>query len=251
MSAEASQGTGDVNNVGLSRKHIIASCDASLPRLGTDYIDLYQIHGIDPLTQLEETLAALNNLVRRGKVLCVGCSNLPAQHVAKALGMSRRHGWAAFLSRQAYYSLVARDLEHELLPLCREEGLGVLPWSPLSGDYLSGKYRQGKRAVGRRNDFDFSPISPQAAEALGPLEAVARERHVSMARVALAWLPQQPGVTSVIVGARSVAQLADKLAAADVELSADEIERLAAPTRPPKLYPQWMMELQGGRRPQS
>jgi aryl-alcohol dehydrogenase-like predicted oxidoreductase len=248
MSDAAEAGTGDVNNRGLSRKHIIEACNNSLRRLGVDYIDLYQIHGVDEETPLEETLAALNDLVHAGKVLYIGVSNLPARRIAKALGLARQHGWAQFVSLQAYYSLVARDLEHELLPLCREEGLGVLPWSPLSGGYLSGKYRAGAPEVGRRNEFDFPPLAPEASAALAPLEAVANERGTSMARVALAWLRQQPGVTSVIVGARNVAQLSDNLAAADLDLTPAELERLGAPTQPRRLYPQWMMEFQAGRR---
>jgi len=252
MSHGAASGTADVNNIGLSRKHILEACDASLRRLGLDYIDLYQIHGVDPLTPLEETLEALDDLVRRGKVLYIGCSNLPARQIARALSMSEHRGWARFASLQAYYSLVGRDLEHELLPLCREEGLGVLPWSPLSGGYLSGKYCGGRPDVGRRNEFDFPPVAPNASEALVQLEAVAKERGVSMARVALAWLRRQPGVTSVIVGARTVEQLQDDLGAADLDLTDEESERLGEPTKPRVLYPQWMMDLQtGGRRPTS
>lgn len=252
MSTEAAEGSGDTNNAGLSRKHVIEACHASLRRLGLDYIDLYQIHGFDPVTPLEETLEALNDLVRQGKVLYIGCSNLPARILAKALAISAAHGWAAFSSLQAYYSLVGRDLEHELLPLCREEGLGVLPWSPLSGGYLSGKYRQGSPEVGRRNEFDFPPIAANAADALGPLEEVARERGVSMACVALAWLRHQPGVTSVIIGARNLEQLRDNLESADLDLTPDEVQKLSAATQPPKLYPQWMLEFQGGgRRPSS
>jgi aryl-alcohol dehydrogenase-like predicted oxidoreductase len=248
MSAEAGEGTGDVNNVGLSRKHIIEGCNASLRRLGTDYIDLYQIHGFDPVSPLEETLEALNDLVRQGKVLYIGCSNLPARTLAKALGISASRGWASFASLQAYYSLVGRDLEHELLPLCREEGLGVLPWSPLSGGYLSGKYRQGSPEVGRRNQFDFPPVAANASDALGPLEEVARQRAASMACVALAWLRRQPGVTSVIIGARNVEQLHDNLAAAELELTTDELQKLSAATQPAKLYPQWMLEFQAASR---
>jgi aryl-alcohol dehydrogenase-like predicted oxidoreductase len=251
MSTEAAEGSGDTNNAGLSRKHVIEACHASLRRLGLDYIDLYQIHGFDPVTPLEETLEALNDLVRRGKVLYIGCSNLPARTLAKALAISAAHGGAAFSSLQAYYSLVGRDIEHELLPLCREEGLGVLPWSPLSGGYLSGKYREGSPEVGRRNEFDFPPIAANAADALGPLEEVARERGVSIACVALAWLRQQPGVTSVIIGARNLEQLRDNLGAADLELSPDELQKLSAATQPPKLYPQWMIEFQGAARRRS
>ena len=211
MSDEAAAGTGDLNNYGLSRKHIIQAADASLRRLGTDYVDLYQIHGFDPLTPWEETLGALNDLVRSGKALYVGASNLAARQLAKALATSEYRGWSRFVSLQAYYSLVARDLEHELLPLAREEGLGVLTWSPLSGGYLSGKYRAG---------------TPDA------------------------WLRQQPGVTSVIIGATRPEQLAENLRAADLELSPEELERLGAPARPEPMYPQWMIQQQsGGWRP--
>lgn len=250
MSDEARAGTADVNNLGLSRKHILEACDASLRRLGVDYLDLYQIHGYDPHTPLEETLEALDDLVRRGKVLYVGCSNLTARHMVKALGIAGSKGWSRFVSLQAYYSLAARDLEHDLLPACREEGLGVLAWSPLSGGTLSGKYRHGTPETARRNTFDFPPVSPRLGEALAVLEEVAAEREVGMATAALAWVRQQPGVTSVIVGARDADQLRDNLAAAELELTAEELARLGGPTRPDPLYPQWMMEFQqSGTRP--
>src|SRR5579862_3016371 len=144
MSRAAAQREGDANNYGLSRLHIMAGCEASLRRLGTDYIDLYQVHGFDMATPVEETLRALDDLVRQGKVRYAGCSNWPARHLMKALCLADARWWERFVSLQAYYSLAARDLEHELLPLCREEGLGVLPWSPLSGGFLSGKYRRGQ-----------------------------------------------------------------------------------------------------------
>jgi aryl-alcohol dehydrogenase-like predicted oxidoreductase len=225
------------------------SIDGSLRRLGVEYIDLYQIHGIDPHTPIEETLEALNDLVRVGKVLYIGVSNLAAWQITKALGMSERRGWSRFVSLQAYYSLVARDLEVELLPMAREEGLGVLTWSPLAGGYASGKYRAGKPEVARRNSFDFPRVSPQAEEALVALEQVAGARGATMARVALAWLRQQPGVTSVIIGARNPEQLEDNLKAADLELAPDELETLAVPTAPQLPYPQWMIALQSGRQP--
>ena len=139
MSEPATTGTGDVNNVGLSRQHIFAAIEDSLRRLNTDYIDLYQVHGWDHLTPIEETLRALDDLVRQGKVRYIACSNWSARHLMKAVCLSRANDWTSFVSLQAYYSLVGRDLEHELLPLCREEGIGVLPWSPLSGGFLSGK----------------------------------------------------------------------------------------------------------------
>ena len=250
MSDAATAGTGDVNNMGLGRKHVMESIDASLRRLGTDYVDLYQIHGIDPRTPIEETLEALSDLVRMGKVLYIGVSNLAAWQIEKALGVSDRRGWARFVSVQAYYSIVARDLEVELLPMAREEGLGVLTWSPLAGGYASGKYRFGKPEVARRSTFDFPQVSPRAEDALVVLEEVASARGVSMARVALAWLRLQPGVTSVILGARDPEQLADNLGAAGLELAPDELEKLAAPTAPVLPYPQWMMALQArGFRP--
>jgi aryl-alcohol dehydrogenase-like predicted oxidoreductase len=241
--------SGDVNNRGLSRKHILESIDASLRRLGTDYVDLYQIHGVDPSTPLEETLEALHDVVRMGKALYIGVSNLAASQIEKALGISERRGWAKFQSIQAYYSLVARDLEVEVLLIAREEGIGVLTWSPLAGGYVSGKFRAGSPQVARRNHYDFPPVSPRAEEALAALEEVARERGASMARVALAWLRQQPGVTSVIVGVRSVEQLEDDLGAAGLQLSADELTRLGEPTSPVLPYPQWMIARQTGTRP--
>jgi len=250
MSDEAAAGTGDLNNYGLSRKHIIQAADASLRRLGTDYVDLYQIHGFDPLTPWEETLGALNDLVRSGKALYVGASNLAARQLAKALATSEYRGWSRFVSLQAYYSLVARDLEHELLPLAREEGLGVLTWSPLSGGYLSGKYRAGTPDAGRRSHFDFPRYAANGEDALAVLEEVSIARGESMATVALAWLRQQPGVTSVIIGATRPEQLAENLRAADLELSPEELERLGAPARPEPMYPQWMIQQQsGGWRP--
>ncbi len=250
MSDAARSRAADFNNLGLSRKHILEACDASLRRLGVDYIDLYQIHGFDPYTPLEETLQALDDLVQWGKVLYVGCSNLAARHLVKALYLSEQHRWSRFVSLQAYYSLAARDLEHELLPTCREEGLGVMVWSPLSGGALSGKYRHGSPEVARRNTFDFPPVSSRLGEALDALEEVASARGVSMATAALAWLRQQPGVTSVIIGARNADQLGENLAAAELELTPDELTRLGAATHPDRLYPQWMMEFQqGGSRP--
>jgi aryl-alcohol dehydrogenase-like predicted oxidoreductase len=246
MSDAANDGTGDMNNRGLGRKHVLEGIDASLRRLRMDYVDLYQIHGVDPHTPIEETLEALNDVVRAGKALYVGCSNLAAWQVEKALGISERRGWAKFVSVQAYYSLVARDLEVDVLPMSREEGLGVLTWSPLAGGYVSGKYRAGSPEVGRRNHFDFPQVSPRAEEALAVLEDVARERGVSMARVALAWLRQQPGVTSVIVGVRDTTQLADDLGAADLQLTHEELSRLGEPTRPELPYPQWMIARQTG-----
>lgn len=247
MSEAAGAGTGDVNNVGLSRSHIMAACEASLRRLGTDYIDLYQVHGWDVLTPVEETLRALDDLVRQGKVRYLGCSNWTARHLAKSLCISRAHDWERFVSLQAYYSLVGRDLEHELLPLCREEGLGVLVWSPLSGGFLSGKYRRDNPNPegARRTAFDFPPVDVERGfDAIDALDQIARQRQASVAQVALAWLLAQPGVASIIIGANKMSQLEDNLKAIEVELSAEEIERLSATTMPGAIYPRWMIDLQ-------
>lgn len=263
MTDAATKGTGDFNRRGLSRKHVVEALDASLKRLGLDYVDLYQIHGFDQHTPLEETVEALDHIVHQGKALYVGCSNISTRHIVKARAYAERRGLARFLSLQAYYSLVARDVEHELLPLCREEGLGFLAWSPLSGGFLSGKYRQdagggiaegdpvradiaasssAEGQTGRRSTFDFPPVHANGADTLGALEEVARAHGASMATVALAWLRYQPGVTSIIIGARNDEQLRQNLAAADLELTPDELERLGAATKPKPLYPRWMIE---------
>lgn len=247
MTEAATAGTSDVNNVGLSRQHIFSSVEDSLRRLQTDYIDLYQVHGWDILTPIEETLRALDDLVRQGKVRYIGCSNWSARHLMKALYLSRAHDWASFVSLQAYYSLVGRDLEHELLPLCREESIGVMPWSPLSGGFLSGKYtRDNPNPEGaRRSGFQFPPIDEaRGFDAVEALARIAQEKEASVAQVALAWLLAQPGVTSIIIGANKMSQLEDNLKAADLELTAAQVEALSATTAPAPHYPQWMIERQ-------
>lgn len=251
MSKEAAEGTADLNNVGLSRKHIISAVEASLRRLNTDYIDLYQVHGWDSRTPLEETLRALEDLVRDGKVLYLGCSNWTARHLAKALAICQGRSWARFASLQAYYSLVGRDLEHELLPLAREEKLGVLPWSPLAGGFLTGKYRHNESPPkdARRVEFDFPPIDAERSyDAVDVLDSIASEVGGSIPQVALAWLLAQPAVTSVIIGAKRVSQLEDNLGASNLTLSADQLERLDSVTRPVELYPEWMVKFQNAGR---
>src|SRR6266404_4824941 len=236
MSEAATAGTGDVNNVGLSRQHIFSSVEASLRRLQTDYIDLYQVHGWDVLTPIAETLRALDDLVRQGKVRYIGCSNWAARQLMKALCLSESHDWAGFVSLQAYYSLVGRDLEHELLPLYREENIGVLPWSPLSGGFLSGKYRRDSPNPegARRTNFQFPPIDEtRGFDAVEALDEIARRNGVTVPQVALAWLLAQSGVTSIIIGANKMSQLDDNLKAADLQLSPEEIEQLSLTTAPP------------------
>lgn len=247
MTQEPTGGPGDVNDSGLSRHHIMAACDASLRRLGTDYIDLYQVHGWDILTPIEETMRALDDLVRGGKVRYIGCSNWSARKLTKSLGIAEMRGWERFISLQAYYSLVGRDLEHELLPLSLEECLGVMVWSPLSGGFLSGKYKRADPTPegARRTSFGFPPIDEvRGYDAVETLDAIAKERGVTTAQVALAWLLARSGVTSVIIGANKMSQLEDNLKASDIALSVEEVERLSATTAPRPQYPQWMIELQ-------
>lgn len=249
MSEDAAEGTGDVNNVGLSRKHIMESVDASLERLGADYIDLYQIHGVDKTTPIEETLAALNDLVRQGKVHYIGCSNLTVRQLAKALEISKARGWASFSSLQAYYSVAGRDLEYELLPLCREEGLGVLPWSPLAGGFLTGKYRRDQEGPegSRRADFDFPPVNKdEAYDVVEVMDDIAESKDASIPQVALSWLLHRRGVTSVIIGAKKISQLKDNLGAVDVALSDEEFARIAEVTEPREIYPLWMVKRMNG-----
>ncbi|MBX3594980.1 aldo/keto reductase [Sphingomonas sp.] len=233
-----------VNNRGASRKHIMAQARASLKRLGTDYIDLYQIHGWDAATPVEETIDALDSLVRAGDVRHVGVSNWAAWQIAKALGIAERRQAARFQSVQAYYTLAGRDLEREIGPMIASEGLGLMVWSPLAGGYLSGKYRGGD-GEGRRANFNFPPVDmTRGDKVLDTLEPIAQAHDASMARVALAWLLQRPEVTSVIAGAKRVDQLADNLAAATLTLSADEIAALDAASALPAEYPGWMIERQ-------
>lgn len=232
------------NDAGLSRHHIIASCEASLRRLRTDYIDLYQVHEWDGRTPLEETIDALDDLVRQGKVRYVGCSNYTAWQLMKALGISERTGKSRFVSQQVYYSLLHRELEYELVPAAIDSGLGVLVWSPLAGGLLSGKYRRNMVApAGARHTTDWGepPVYDwdRAYDAIEVLVSVAESKGVSPARVALAYLLGKPAVTSLIVGVRNEQQLADNLGAADIVLDRDERERLDKATALPLLYPYW------------
>jgi len=238
-------GTGP-NDRGASRGHIMDQVKASLTRLGTDHIDLYQIHGWDPVTPIEETVRALDDLVRQGHVRYVGVSNWAAWQIAKALGISERLGLARFESTQSYYTIVGRELERELVPMMNSEKLGLMVWSPLAGGYLSGKYRHGQSADGRRANFDFPPVDQARGDVvLDAMDGIAKAKGVSVARIALAWLLHQPHVTSVIVGAKRVDQLADNLAAVDVRLSHDELATLDAASKLSPEYPGWMIERQG------
>jgi aryl-alcohol dehydrogenase-like predicted oxidoreductase len=232
------------NDAGLSRRHLIAACEASLRRLGTDHIDLYQVHEWDGQTPLEETLHALDALVQSGKVRYVGCSNYAGWQMTKALGISAREGYQRFVSQQVYYSLQARDAEYEIVPSAIDQGVGILVWSPLAGGLLSGKYRRGQDGpAGARHltDWNEPPVRDpeQLYDVIEALVEIGEVRGVSAAQVALAWLLGRPGVTSLVVGARTDEQLADNLAAADLKLTDEERRRLDEVSAPPLLYPFW------------
>jgi aryl-alcohol dehydrogenase-like predicted oxidoreductase len=232
------------NDAGLSRQHILTGCEASLRRLGTDHIDLYQVHEWDGATPLEETLAALDLLVQSGKVRYVGCSNYAGWQLMKALGIADRRGLPRFVSQQIYYSLQARDAEYELIPAAVDQGLGVLVWSPLAGGLLSGRYRRDSRpSSGSRQltDWNEPPVydPDKLYDTVEVLLEVGAAHGVSAAQVALAWLLARPAVSTVVVGARTSEQLADNLAAAELRLTTEEISRLDKASAPPLLYPYW------------
>ncbi|MFB2553560.1 aldo/keto reductase [Ensifer soli] len=242
------------NDRGASRGHIMQSVEESLERLQTDHIDLYQIHGTDTVTPIEETLRALDDLVSRGLVRYIGLSNWAAWRIAKALGISERRGFARFETVQAYYSIAGRDLEREIVPLMQEEKLGLMVWSPLAGGLLSGKYGPGApgNGEGRRANFDFPPVDKDKAWTIvAAMRRIADARGVSVAEVALAYLLAKPFVTSVIIGAKRMDQLEQNISATKLQLSAEELAELDAVSALAPEYPGWMLERQGtGRRPQ-
>ncbi len=241
-----------VNNRGASRVHILDGVKASLKRMQLDHVDLYQIHGFDPATPLEETLRALDILVQHGHVRYVGVSNWAAWQIAKALGIADKHGLARIDSLQAYYTIAGRDLEREIVPMLRSEDVGLMVWSPLAGGLLSGKYGRDMAASeqgSRRVAFDFPPVDKgRAFDCIDAMRPIAAEHGVSIAQVALAWLLHQPAVTSVIVGAKRIEQLDDNIAATKVELTAADLDALGTVSTLPSEYPQWMLERQGGPR---
>lgn len=243
------------NQVGLSRKHIFAQLEDSLRRLGTDYVDLYQIHGFDPMTPMDEILHALDDLVRSGKVRYLGVSNHAAWQIMKALGLSAQRAWSRFESVQAYYSIAGRELEREIVPLALDQQLSVLVWSPLAGGLLSGKFsRAGEGPEGsRRAKFDFPPVDKERAyNCIDAMRPIAEAHQVSVAQVALAWVLQQAAMTSIIIGAKTLEQLQQNLVAGELRLSADELKVLDAVSTLPAEYPGWMLARQGAdRSPQS
>lgn len=232
---------------GLSRKHLMDAVDASLVRLKLDHIDLYQVHGFDPVTPLEETLEALTDIVKSGRARYIGLCNFAAWQIAKSLGISDARGLARFASCQMYYSIAGRELEREVVPLAQSEGLAILPWSPLAGGFLSGKFARDSAPDGaRRTTFDFPPVNKDKGyDIIDAMRPIAEARGVSVAQIALAWLLHQNAVTSVIIGARTDAQLRDNLAAVDVKLDAEDLAALAAVSALPTEYPGWMLERQG------
>ena len=240
-------GTGP-NARGASRHHILDAVKASLKRLQLDHIDLYQIHGFDPATPIEETVRALDHLVQQGHVRYVGVSNWAAWQIVKALGIAERWNLARIASLQAYYTVAGRDIEREIVPMLRSEGVGLMVWSPLAGGLLSGKFgrdRTGEEGS-RRTSFDFPPVDRDRADScIDVMRPIAEAHGVSVAQIALAWLLHQPHVTSVIIGAKRPEQLADNIASTEVELSAHELKQLDEVSALPAEYPGWMFERQG------
>jgi aryl-alcohol dehydrogenase-like predicted oxidoreductase len=239
-----------VNNSGLTRKHILQQANESMTRLNMDYIDLYQIHGFDPLTPIEETLEALDTLVKSGKVRYIGCSNLAAWQIMKALGISAQQHLAKFVSLQAYYTIAGRDLEREVVPLLLDQKVGLMVWSPLAGGFLSGKYtREANAEEGRRVNFDFPPVNKDKAfDIIDVMQEIAVAKDVTVPQVALGWLLHQPVVTSVIIGANRPEQLQDNLKAVELKLTSEELAKLDAVSKLPAEYPGWMIERQSADR---
>ena len=239
------------NDRGASRGHIMDSVKGSLERMQLDYIDLYQIHGNDPVTPVEETARALDDLVSEGLIRYVGCSNWAAWKIMKALGVADQRGWARFETLQAYYSIAGRDLERELVPMMQDQDVGLMVWSPLAGGLLSGKFGPSSNGPegSRRTGFDFPPVNRERAWAcVDEMRAVAEAHGTSVARVALAWVLAKPFVTTVIIGAKRMDQLEDNLAAAELVLTPEQVAALDAVSALPDEYPGWMFERQGATR---
>ena len=233
------------NQLGLSRAHVLHAVDQSLERLKLDYIDLYQVHGYDALTPIEETLSALNECVRAGKVRYIGLCNLPAWQIAKALWISDKRNLERFQSVQAYYTIAGRDLEREIVPLANDQQLAILPWSPLAGGLLSGKFSRGERGPdgSRRASLDFPPVDRERAfRVIDAMRPIAKAHDVSVARVAIAWLLHKPAVTSVIIGAKNTDQLQDNVAAVELKLTGEDMAALDKVSALPPEYPAWMVE---------
>ena len=239
------------NNVGLSRYHIFQSVDESLQRLQMEHIDVLYVHGVDLLTPVEEIMRSLNDIVLTGKVRYIAVCNWPAWLVMKALGIADKNGWNKFAGLQYYYSLASRDIEREVLPLAHDQHLAVMPWSPLAGGFLGGKYsRNAEKAEGsRRTAFDFPPINKDKTyDIIDVIAEIAKQHHATIAEIALAWVRLQKGITSTIIGAKTVEQLNDNIKSVNVELSNDELKQIDEVSALQKEYPGWMVERQSGDR---
>jgi aryl-alcohol dehydrogenase-like predicted oxidoreductase len=241
------------NDVGSSRLHIISACEASLKRLGTDYIDLYQVHHFDRKTPLEETMRALDDLVRQGKVRYIGCSNFSGWHLMKSISLSRELHLEQFVTTQNYYSLIARELEFEIVPLCLDQNLGILLWSPLAGGFLTGKFRRGKprpqgvrRASTENNFLQFD--EEKGFDIIEELDRIGKSHNATVTQAALNYLLRKPAVSSVIIGVRSVEQLKDDLNTVNWVITPEEVARLDQLSAPPRIYPYWMQEFAGRER---
>jgi len=243
------------NQVGLSKLHILDSVDDSLQRLGLSHIDMLYIHGVDPLTPIEETMRGLEDVIRSGKVRYLGVSNHPAWMVMKANSIADGRGWSKFVASQNFYSIASRDIEREIVPMALNENISIMPWSPLAGGFLSGKFRRDTKAAddSRRNNFDFPPINKEKAfDIIEVMIKIGERYNVSAARVALAWIKDKPGVTSVIIGAKNQDQLLDNVACTSLQLTSDELKELDSISALTPEYPGWMVERQlSGRFPET
>ena len=233
------------NDVGLSRHHILNGCDASLKRLGTDYIDLYQVHAFDLNTPLEETMRALNDLVRQGKVRYIGCSNFAGWQLMKALAISDKYNLERFVVLEATYSLLVRDLEYELVPLCLDQGLGIMTYRPLGGGLLSGKYRRGNpRPKGARfSDANPSIDEQKAYDIVDELDQIAKAHNATVTQASLNYILSKPGITSVVVGIRTPEQIADNLKTTDWAMTSEEVTRLDKVSQPARIYPYYLLPM--------
>lgn len=240
------------NGVGLSRYHIFNSVNESLERLQLDHIDILYVHGVDHRTPVEETMRALNDIVLTGKVRYIAVCNWPAWMVMKAQGIADKNGWNKFIGLQYFYSLAGRDIEREIVPLAEDQNLGIMPWSPLAGGFLSGKYTRDIEKTGnsRRDTFDFPPINKEKTyDIVDVITEIGQQYNASPSQIALAWVRQQPGITSTIIGAKNIEQLNDNIKSIEIELSITDLERIDAVSALTKEYPEWMVDRQSADRP--
>lgn len=240
------------NSVGLSRYHIFNSVNESLERLQLDHIDILYVHGVDHRTPVEETMRALNDIVLTGKVRYIAVCNWPAWMVMKAQGIADKNGWNKFIGLQYFYSLAGRDIEREIVPFAEDQNLGIMPWSPLAGGFLSGKYTRDIEKTGnsRRDTFDFPPINKEKTyDIVDVITEIGQQYNASPSQIALAWVRQQPGITSTIIGAKNIEQLNDNIKSIEIELSTSDLERIYTVSALTKEYPEWMVDRQSADRP--